>query len=157
MATRYEKRNERVIRNAFKRLPASKDRVARKGLEDLLENAMLYALGEHDHRHWLHKSTANSYGWAIVHNGSVVAHKVNEGRHGDGNAYSDMMSVARGVSQSGWIGILLASMHGDRPMYFAVDYERALLEETADVTKENFGLFFNIVTGPSSAVPTGDE
>lgn len=138
----YQQRNKSVIERAFKRLSVNKDRVIEEGMKDLLENAMLYALGEHDNRHWLHKSTANSYGWALLHNGEAVAHKVNEGRHGDGNALSDLMAVSREVSQTGWVGILLASLHGDRPMYFAVDYEEGLLEETADHASDNFKRFF---------------
>lgn len=143
---KYEKSNERVISRAFARLQKNRDRVAEAGLRDLLESAMLYALGEHDNRHWLHKSTANSYGWCILHDGHAVAHKVNEGRHGDGNAFSDMMNASREVPQVGWVGILLASMQGDRPMYFAVDYEMSLLHETVNVTKANFGTFFKPIT-----------
>lgn len=143
---KYEKANERTITRAFARMQKNRDRIMEAGLRDLLENAMLYALGEHDNHHWLHKSTANSYGWCILHNGHAVAHKVNEGRHGDGNAFSDMMAASREVSQVGWVGILLASMQGDRPMYFAVDYEMSLLHETANVTKANFGLFFKPIT-----------
>lgn len=139
---RYQQRNNTVIRKAFARLLGSKERVIEEGMKDLLENAMLYAIGEHDNRHWLHKSTANSYGWTLLHNGEAVAHKVNEGRHGDGNAFSDMMNVSREVSQTGWVGILLASLHGDRPMYFAVTYEEGLLEETADHARESFERFF---------------
>lgn len=138
----YERRNESVIRRAFSRLSRSKDAVIEAGMKDLLENAMLFAIGEHDNRHWLHKSTANSYGWCILHNGVGVAHKVNEGRHGDGNAFSDMMAVSREVSQVGWVGILLASMHGDRPMYFAVTYEEGLLLETGKHMAETFTKYF---------------
>ena len=138
----YARRNESVIRRAFSRLSRSKDAVIEAGMKDLLENAMLFAIGEHDNRHWLHKSTANSYGWCILHNGVGVAHKVNEGRHGDGNAFSDMMAVSREVSQVGWVGILLASMHGDRPMYFAVTYEEVLLLETGKHMAETFARHF---------------
>ncbi len=138
----YKQRNKSAIRRGFNTLLRDKDLVIESGMKDLLENAMLYAIGEHDNRHWLHKSTANSYGWVLLHNGDAVAHKVNEGRHGDGNAYSDLMLVSREVSQTGWVGILLASMHGDRPMYFEVTYEEGLLEETADHTEESFNKFF---------------
>ena len=138
----YERRNRTVIKRAFNRLVGNKDLVMQKGLSQLLDDAMLYALGEHDNRHWLHKSTGDSYGWLVLHDGQHVAHKVNEGRHGQGNAYASLMAVAGQVSPSGWVGILLASMEGETPMYFAVDYEMDILHETVDVTKDNFYQYF---------------
>ena len=143
MANRYEKRNESVIKRAFTRLQQSKDRVIEAGMKEMLNTAMLAALSFHDNTHWLHKSTANSYGWCVLHNGEMVSYGVNEGRHGDGNALSDMMAVSRNAKKEGWVGIVLAAMHGDRPMFFAADYEMWVLLLAADDTRENFGLFFN--------------
>lgn len=138
----YERKNDSVIRRAFARLSREKDASIESGMKDLLENAMLFAIGEHDNRHWFHKATANSYGWALLHDGKAVAHKVNEGRHGDGNAYGNLMEVSRVVSQVGWVGILVASMEGEKPMFFAVDYEIGLLQETAIHSREDFNRFF---------------
>lgn len=137
-----ERNNQKVIRSAFRRLAGSKDSAIESGMKDLLENAMLFAIGEHDNRHWFHKATANSYGWVLLHDGRAVAHKVNEGRHGDGNAYGNLMEVSREVSQAGWVGILVASMEGENPMFFAVDYEIGLLQETAIHSREDFNRFF---------------
>lgn len=147
----YESRNDAVINRAFKRLKSNKDRVIEAGMKDLLDNAMLYAIGAHDHDHWFHKSTADTYGWILLHDGRDVAHNVNEGRHGEGNALGDLMAVSRLVSQKGWVGVLLAYM--GEPMYFVVEYEENILAQTANVTKENFKLFFNIVSGPNSKIP----
>lgn len=147
----YVSRNNAVIKKAFSRLGRNKDRVIEAGMKDLLENAMLYAIGAHDNDHWFHKSTADTYGWILLHNGEGVAHNVNEGRHGEGNAYGELMAVSRTVKQTGWVGVLLAYM--GEPMYFVVEYEESILEQTADITKENFGLFFNVINGPSSKVP----
>lgn len=147
----YESRNNAVINRAFTRLKANKDRVIEAGMKDLLENAMLYAIGAHDHDHWFHKSTADTYGWILLHDGKGVAHNVNEGRHGEGNAYGDLMAVSRLVSQKGWVGVLLAYM--GEPMYFVVEYEEEILAQTANITRENFNLFFNVLSGPNSKIP----
>ena len=145
-------RNNSVIEKGFSRLLSNKDRVIEEGMKALLENAMLYAIGAHDHNHWFHKSTADTYGWILLHDGKGIAHNVNEGRHGEGNALGDLLAVSREVSQKGWVGVLLAYM--GEPMYFVVEYEESILEQTADITRENFGLFFNVINGPSSKVPT---
>ena len=138
----YQQRNNTVIQKAFDRFTVSSQKVIERGMIDLLENAMLFAIGEHDFKHWLHKSTANSYGWALLHDGVVIANKVNDGRHGDGSALSDLMLVSKQVPQIGWVGILLASLHGDRPMFFAVTYEISLLGRTVIHTLDNFNRYF---------------
>ena len=146
--------NNAKINNAFSRIKREKDMVIEAGMRDLLEDAMLYALGEHDTNHWFHRSTENSYGWCIVHNGKGVAFKVNEGRHGGGNAYEQLMAASREVSQTGWVGILLASFRvgddaprgntvvGPRMFYFNVDYEMTVLSNTADNVQRQFQRFF---------------
>lgn len=146
----YVSRNNAVIGKAFSRLSKSKDSVIEKGMKDLLESAMLYAIGAHDQNHWFHKSTADTYGWMLLHDGVGVAHKVNEGRHGEGQAYASLMAVSREVPQKGWVGVLLAYM--GKPMYFVVEYEEEILWATRNVTKENFRLFFNVHGGDSSDI-----
>lgn len=150
---RNEARNNTVIRNGFARVSNAKDSVIETGMKDLLENAMLAALSLHDASHWIHKTTENSYGWCLLHNGRSVAVKTNNGRHGAGNAYQQLMAASRGVPQTGWVGIILASMQGERPMYFAVTYEEWILLLTAQEIRENWRLFFNPVYGPSSKLP----
>ena len=148
----YIQKNKSVIKRGFKRLVTSEERVIEEGMKDLMENAMIAALSFHDATHFIHKSTENSYGWCVLHNGRAVASKTNDGRHGSGNAYEQLMAVSRNVSQDGWVGILLASMEGDRPMYFAVNYEEWILLLTANDIRENWRLFFNVVSGPASNV-----
>lgn len=141
-------RNNAVIGKAFSRLSRNKDSVIERGMKDLLEDAMLFALGEHDATHWFHKSTENSYGWCLLHDGKGVAHKVNEGRHGGGNAFEQMMEASRDVPQTGWVGIILASFRAgdDKPaprmFYFSIDYEMTILSNTADNVKRQFDRFF---------------
>lgn len=150
---KYESKNNSVIKRGFSRLSGSKDRVIEAGMKDLMENAMLAALSFHDATHWVHKATENSYGWCVLHDGRAVASKTNDGRHGTGNAYQQMMAVSRTVSQTGWVGILLASMKGEGPMYFAVDYEEWILLLTEQDIRENWRLFFNPISGPASNLP----
>lgn len=153
MGAGYKIRNDLVISSAFRRCVKSKDRVIEEGMKSLMENAMLAALSFHDDTHWIHKATDNSYGWCVLHDGRSVALKVNEGRHGEGKARQQLMAASRLVSQTGWVGILLASMEGDTPMYFAVNYEEWILLVTADDIRENWRLFFNPLYGPATNLP----
>jgi len=151
MGSRYESRNNTTITRAFRRFPSRKDSIIENGMKSLLENAMLAALSFHDDTHWIHKSTANSYGWCLLRDGRAVAHHTNEGRHGTGNAYQQLMAASRSVSRKGWVGILLASMDGDVPMYFAVNYEEWVLLVTEADVRENWRLFFNPLKNPVNA------
>ena len=142
----YQSRNERKINRGFKRLNETKDIVIERGMRDLLEYGMAYALNAHDHTHWLHTSTADSYGWALLHDGKAIAHRVNDGRHGDGRALADLMAVSLEVPQVGWVGILLASMEAETDrgsnVYFAVQYEEHVLHVTRNDVRQNFNKFF---------------
>ena len=148
MAKGYEKQNESIIRKALERLSRDKNKIVEDGMKELMDNAMMYVLGEHDAKHWFHKATGNSYGWALMHNGEGVAYKVNEGLHGEGNAFEDLMAASREVPTNGWTGILLASLRvgEDKPnprmYYFNVDYEIGLLAQTVDFTEESFSSVF---------------
>lgn len=145
---KYTRRNETAIRRGFRRLSYNKDMAIEAGMKEMMDNAMLFALGEHDENHWFHKSTENSYGWAVIHDGVGVANKVNEGRHGGGDALEQLMEASREAPQKGWIGILLASFRvgNDKPtprmFLFELDYEMSLLYETRDMTREQFNRYF---------------
>lgn len=143
MGSRYKSRNDSVIRSAFRRLPKTKDRIVEKGMKDMMENAMITALAYHDNTHWIHRSTANSYGWCVLHDGHSVAYHTNEGRHGEGNAYEQLMAVSRRLARKGWVGILLASMAGNMPMYFDLEFEAWILLDTEDHVLQNWDLFFD--------------
>ena len=144
----YYRRNESVIKKAFKRLNNDEVSIIRDGMTSLMDNAMLNALGIHDGTHWFHRSTGDSYGWVVLHDGESVAHKVNEGRHGDGRAYEQLIAASRLVSRTGWVGILLASMRaGDddptpRMFFFNLDYELSVLDEVIEDVKRNFLQYF---------------
>ena len=145
-------RNMSAFKKGFARLSSDKDRIIEAGMRDLMESAMLNALGEHDATHWFHKSSENSYGWCVVHDGNAVAIRVNEGRHGTGNAYGQLMSVVGEVPQAGWVGILLASFVGgdERPkyriIYFDVDFEMTILDEVMNHIETEFDSYFKPLT-----------
>lgn len=141
-----ERKNSATIKRAFKRLQDNFDVVAEAGMKALLQNAMIYALTSHDQKHFGHRITRDSYGWLLLHDGRAVAHEVNEGRHGEGSAYSSLMDVSREVPAKGWIGILLASMEAETDhssnIFFVVEYEQDILRETEDSLRSNFGKYF---------------
>lgn len=138
--------NARKIKQGFQGIVKARDIVAERGMKELLDVAMMFALNAHDTRHFGHKITRDSYGWVLLHNGVAVAHKVNEGRHGEGSAFAGLMEKSRSVPQVGWVGIILASMTGEtehaRNIYFAVEYEQDILRLTQDDIKNNFGRYF---------------
>lgn len=141
-----QKRNDDVIKRAFRTLVGSRDAAIEAGMRSLMQNAMLYAIGIHDNTHYGHRITANSYGWLLMHNGSTVDIVVNEGRHGEGRARDDLMEVSREAKQTGWVGILLASMEAETDrsgnVYFVVEYEQDILRETQESIKDSFNRYF---------------
>ena len=139
----------RVVSESLKRLVRNKDVVIEKGLEQMLEDAVLYALRSHDENHRMHIEMGDSYGWVILHDGEAVRHKVTEGKgQPAGNAYASMMRIAREVARPGWIGIVVAGMNSSKPLYFEVDYEMGILYETIDHTeKKAISYFKPIIAG----------
>ena len=144
------RRNDVVVRNAFKRLEASKDAAIESGMVRLLGDAVQYAISIHDHEHFGHRITGDSYGWALLHNRTIKQMQVNGGRHGQGDAEDQLREVARGVTKDGWVGIILSSMlmaFGNRkPIYFEVDYEMGILDMTQDEIRDHFTEYFKPIT-----------
>lgn len=146
MASRYERRNDTTIRKAFRRLQVNKDSVIEDGMRRLLKDATEYAVSVHDHEHFGHRITGNSYGWALVHDGAVKHIQVNSGKHGQGDAEDQLRSVAGRINREGWVGIILASMYMEfgrrKPIYFEVDYEIGVLDFTQDEIADHFAEYF---------------
>lgn len=145
-ASELARNNSKVIDKAVKRLQANADTIIEKGMKRLLADAMAYALDVHDAEHFGHRTTEDSYGWALVKRGRVVALETNKGKHGKGEAERQLRDVASGVSKDGWVGIVLASMTAQRdtgkPIIFVVDYEIGVLNFTADEIKDYFNVYF---------------
>lgn len=141
-----EGKNERVIRRAFSRLSKNKDKVIEEGMCKLLKDAMEYAISIHDHEHFAHRINDNSYGWALLHDRSVVRLQVNGGRHGHGDAEDQLQNAVRSVTKDGWVGVILASMllqfGRKKPVYFEVDYEIGVLDFTKDEIADYFTKYF---------------
>lgn len=141
-------RNGQAIKRGLKWLTDTKDEIAKRGLLNILPDAMAYAHELHDHGHFGHRITGDSYGWAVVHDGKIEALKVNSGNHGEGDAREQLERVASGFSQ-GWVGLVLASMnaHRDdgRPIIFSIEYEMQVLDATIDEIKDFFPAYFKRV------------
>ena len=142
----YQRENDRKIRDAFKRFSLTKDQIIERGMRAVMEDAMNYALQIHDAGHWGHRSTGDSYGWALCHKRTIVALKVNEGHHGSGDAEFQLRTAAQGASPDGWTGILLASLRAETDrqssILFAIDYEIGVLEFTKDELQDYFKTYF---------------
>ena len=142
----YLRENNRKIDKAFQRLVLQKDEIIKAGMLRLMDDAMAYAISIHDSTHWGHRSTGDSYGWALVHNGGIVALKVNTGHHGEGEAERQLRQAVGSVRSTGWVGILLASLRveNDRQssILFQIDYEIGVLNFTQDEIKDYFTNYF---------------
>lgn len=147
------RRNEKAIKSGFSELTSVKDALIESGLKNVLEAGMKYAIAEHDHSHFAHRISDNSYGWVIVHDGAVVSYSANlshHGAYGNGGAYDMLMEKAREVASGGWHGILLASMEVDiknrrEPLFLEVEYEMAVLDDVLEITESNLYKFFKAV------------
>ncbi len=150
MASWLSSRNGAVVRRAFKRLEDNKDAVIESGMVRLLGDAVQYALSIHDHEHFGHRITGDSYGWALLHNRELKQIQVNGGRHGQGDAEDQLRDVARSINKDGWVGIILSSMSmafGNRkPIYFEIDYEMGVLDMTQDEIQDHFDEYFKPIT-----------
>jgi hypothetical protein len=76
MTRTHESKNEKVIAKAFERLAASKESSLRKGMYQLLDDAMNTALELHDETHQSHIELGDTYGWMLVINGTIDKIKV---------------------------------------------------------------------------------
>lgn len=139
-------RNDQVVKNALERLSRDKDVIIEDGMQRILSDAMNYAISIHDYEHFGHRTTDNSYGWCLLHNGEIKHIFVNDGRHGEGEAGMQLRDAASSINKSGWVGIILASMtvtnEKGRPIYFEIDYEMGVLDMTIDEIKDNFNVYF---------------
>lgn len=142
----YESSNRRVIKKAFEKLKNNKDAIIEDGMSRLLNDAVAYAISIHDIEHFGHRTTGNTYGWALLLDGVIKRIWTNAGRHGQGDAEEQLREVSRMAKQSGWVGIILSSMYlsfGRRkPIYFEVDYELGVIYMTQDEIKDHFTEYF---------------
>lgn len=143
---RYDRQNERAVKNGLDWLIKTEDLIARRGMIELLQEASAYAMQLHDATHYGHRISEDSHGWALVKNGTIVMMQVNAGNHGKGDATKQLREVAKGLVNPGYSGIVLASMNALRengkPIIFEVEFEETILGATADAVRSNFYKFF---------------
>lgn len=146
----YQQQNDRRIKAAFDRFAKRKDAIIEDGMRRLMKDAMEYALDLHDYEHHAHRTHEDSYGWAVLHDGQIKHLQVNGGRHGHGLAEAQIRDVATRAKQTGWVGILLASMvleyEKRKPTFFEVDYEMGILNATADEIGDFFKEYFKPIS-----------
>lgn len=140
MAKGYEKQNAKVIKNAFDRLLKSKETILKRGMYRLLENAVKTALGLHDDGHQSHLNMGDSYGWMLVVNGRIDKIEV-ESRGGESGQATAMLRTYVGkVPPNAIVGIVMAGMQPAN--FFSITYEKGLLENTIQLTRQNFFQYF---------------
>jgi hypothetical protein len=141
MTRTHESKNEKVIAKAFERLAASKESSLRKGMYQLLDDAMNTALELHDETHQSHIELGDTYGWMLVINGTIDKIKVKSEGDKVGQASAMLRTYVSKVPQRGVAGIVMAGMQPAN--FFTINYEKAILESTIQITKQNFFQYFS--------------
>lgn len=140
MAKGYEKQNDKVIKNAFEKFLKDKERILKQGMYRLLEDAVQTALGLHDASHQSHIIMGDTYGWMLVVNGKIDKIQVQAKGGESGNATAMLRTYVDKVPSTGIVGVVMAGMQPAN--YFAVTYEKGLLENTIQLTRQNFFQYF---------------
>ena len=140
MAKGYKRQNEKVIKNAFGRFMKSEETIIRIGMIQLLSDAVKTALELHDERHQAHITYGDTYGWMLVRNGKIVKIEVEAKGERVGDASQMLRSYAGKVPNTGWVGIVMAGLHPAN--FFKVSYEKGILENTIQITRQNFFQYF---------------
>lgn len=133
-------RNETAIKNGFARLTEIKDRTIRRGMFEVLENAVQVALDAHNESHQKHIEIGDTYGWMLVHNGAVEDMAVVSTEKNEGTATEQLLAMASRVPKKGWVGVVMAGLQP--ASYFSIVYEAKMLEYAKQVTHFNFFQFF---------------
>jgi hypothetical protein len=141
MTRTHESKNEKVIAKAFERLAASEESSLRKGMYQLLDDAMNTALELHDETHQSHIELGDTYGWMLVINGTIDKIKVKSEGDKVGQASAMLRTYVSKVPQRGVAGIVMAGMQPAN--FFTINYEKAILESTIQITKQNFFQYFS--------------
>lgn len=141
MSANFSKRNKNstTIDRAFTRFKIAGYELILSVMKELMQSAMEFALREHDERHQHHLEMGDGYGWALWHQGTLVAYNITSG---SGELSGDAMGklMDRTARTRDWYGVLLADMKPSH--YFAVDYENDMLTATANMSKTAFQRFF---------------
>lgn len=138
---KYQQRNSQVIEKAFAKLRANEEQVIRNGMYGLLEDAVKYALEIHDATHSRHLDFGDTYAWMLVHDGRIEEVVATAGKATlQGEATRQIEAMLPSVSKTGWVGVVMAGL--SEPVYFSVDYEQDILNDTVSHTREGFSKYF---------------
>lgn len=150
MMQKYKAKNDRTIHDGFRELGAYADIICANALCNVLNMAMQRILDDHDHTHFGHRLTGDSYGWMVFHDGKEYEDNINRGSYGTGNALELLREAGRERAIRGWSGILLASMEidfkGRKPLFLEVQYEQDLLNSAADWTDKKLESYFREIS-----------
>lgn len=140
MVSPQREANRKVIDSTVKQFKQSANIVFQKGMEDMLNYAVEFALHSHDEGHQQHLIQGDSYGWGLFHNSRLVSYKIVSQVSKKKN---QLLSAIRSVNvpnTKSWCGVIMAGMS---PMgYFSTDYEIEILELTKDEIRANFSRYF---------------
>ena len=135
----YEQ-NKKTIKEAVAKFRENAEGVFEKGMADLLDNAVQFALDSHDEGHQQHLKQGDSYGWALFRGKKMVRYKIFSQVANKKNAmYHAMKSVDVPGSKT-WCGVIMAGM---TPVgYFSTDYELNIFALTKEEIKTKFDSYF---------------
>lgn len=139
-AADFRKANNAVINNAFKRMKMTKDEAIRSAMYGILEDAVQYALEIHDEIHQEHVAIGDTYGWMLVHNHKIQEVAVVSTSNNRGEATDLLRNYLKELPAKGWAGVVMAGMA--KPSFFSIRYEEKILDETVQITRQNFFEYF---------------
>lgn len=140
MANKYERQNDKVIKNAFARFLKNKELILINGMSKLLESAVKTALELHDEKHQSHITMGDTYGWMLVNNGRIVKIQVVASGNKQGTATAMLRSYVDKIPNIGMVGIVMAGMQPAN--FFSINYEKGIIENTIQITRQNFLQYF---------------
>ncbi len=130
----YREGNARKLEGGFSRLALGKD----AEIERIMREVLPLALQDLIEAHWgqlEHPAETDTLGWALVHNGGVVAAASQAGgKVTDASALRTLQSLVSSGPASGWYGIVCSDMTND---WYRVDWEIIFLHRSARELKKN--------------------
>lgn len=137
------RQNSQVIGNAFARLRRNEEEIIRRGMYELLEDAVQVALDLHDPKHQAHIEIGDTYGWVLIHNGQIEELAVVSTPQNEGRATEQLQDIVGKVRSTGWVGVVMAGL--EPANYFSVTYESNLLQYTFQEIKRDFFKYFTAI------------
>lgn len=138
----YVEDNANKINAAFERLRSAAELSFLTGMKAVLDAGVEYCLQEHDDLHQRHAEEGDGYGWILLHNGHEIERKL-YGTDSElmSNANNALSYVIGRASNSGWVGIVLATV---KPVtYFNALYEFIPMRAgIRDLKSDDFSRYF---------------